>query len=195
MSPRWWRRWGATPNRGLARHGGGGPPRPASGRTRSPSEKPPSVWAVALGQLRDPMNIMLDRGHRREPGDQPVLHRGHRRLPGRCSTWSSGHARSSRHAPASTPSPRCRFLRPRSSGTASSRSVPAVDARPRRHRAARSGRHRPGRWPHRAVGHARDPGGGADWRERTGRQGRADAVLDATSVSATAPTWRSRTRR
>ena len=23
------------------------------------SEKPPSVWAVALGQLRDPMNIML----------------------------------------------------------------------------------------------------------------------------------------
>jgi magnesium-transporting ATPase (P-type) len=23
------------------------------------SEKPPSIWAVALGQLRDPMNIML----------------------------------------------------------------------------------------------------------------------------------------
>src|SRR5258706_10562799 len=29
------------------------------GANQITSEKPPSVWAVALGQLRDPMNIML----------------------------------------------------------------------------------------------------------------------------------------
>src|SRR5262249_12308373 len=29
------------------------------GSNQITSEKPPSIWAVALGQLRDPMNIML----------------------------------------------------------------------------------------------------------------------------------------
>jgi Ca2+-transporting ATPase len=29
------------------------------GRNEVTSEKPPSIWSVALGQLRDPMNIML----------------------------------------------------------------------------------------------------------------------------------------
>ena len=41
------------------RRGGGGAARPAGSRTRSPARQPPSVWAVALAQLRDPMNIML----------------------------------------------------------------------------------------------------------------------------------------
>ena len=50
--------WGPTPANGLtdaeATHGW-----PPTVRTRSPTEKPPSIVAVALGQLRDPMNLML----------------------------------------------------------------------------------------------------------------------------------------
>ena len=45
------------------------------------------------------------------------------------------------------------------------------------------------------VRDARGAGGGAHRRERAGRQGRATRCPTATSRSATAPTWCSRTRR
>ena len=88
-------------------------------------EKPPSVWAVALGQLRDPMNIMLVAVDGGESADQPVLDGSHRRLP---DPAQSGLG----YAPGAQGTRqrrclwrRCRCRRPGSCGTAPLGLVPA----------------------------------------------------------------------
>ena len=58
------------------------------------SEKPPSVWAVALGQLRDPMNIMLVAVTVGELRDRRDLDRASSWRCSSCSTWCSAPARS-----------------------------------------------------------------------------------------------------
>ena len=158
------------------------------GPNRIAEEKPPSVWAIALNQLREPMNIMLvavvvvslahrrglDGPHRR-PAHRPQ--RGARHPPGADRPGQRG--RPVEDAGAAGPGGPGRRARARPGGRPGAR----------RRRAPRGRRPRAGRRAHPAVGHAGDPGGGADRGERAGGQGRRRRCPPGTSPSATAPTW------
>ena len=164
------------------------------GRTRSRAEKPPSVWAVALGQLRDPMNIMLVAVTVGELRDRRGLDGDHR------GAADPAQRRARLAAGAEGAGERRRAVEPAGAageGRARRRARARAGGRrrSRRHRPARGGRHRPRRRSHHPLGDARDAGGGAHRRERPGRQGRRRARRAATSRSATARTCCSRTPR
>ena len=132
-------------------------------------EPPPSVWEVALAQLRDPMNIML------------IAVTVVSVVIGQVSTGiivallillnvvlgsrQELKARASIDALASMQVPQARVVR-----DGSVELVPAARRGARRHRPGRGGRHRPrGRTDH-PLGDAGDAGGGADRGERADRQ-------------------------
>ena len=134
------------------------------------AEKPPSPWAIAAVQLRDPMNIMLvavtvvslligevstgvivgaaDRAERRPRHAAGAHGPGQRRRPVQ-DAGAAGPGCTRRRGPLG----------------------PGVRRRSWRHRLGRGRRHRARRRPDRTVGDPRGPGGGADWRERADRQG------------------------
>ncbi len=126
------------------------------------AEKPPSAVAIALTQLRDPMNIMLVAvtvvslviGQVSTALLVAVLVL----LNVVLGTRQELKARASVDALSKLQVPQSRVLRDG-----------AVDAGPcrrrgaRRRGAGRGRRHRPGRRPDRRVGHAGDAGGGAHW--------------------------------
>ena len=134
-------------------------------------EPPPSVWAVALGQLRDPMNIML------------VAVVAVSFAIGEVSTGfivallillnvvlgsrQELKARASIDALSNLQVPQAKVVR---DGTVAL--VPAVGRRAGRHRAGRGGRHRARRRADHPLRDAGDAGGGADRGERAGREGR-----------------------
>ena len=131
-------------------------------------EKPPSVWAVALHQLRDPMNIML------------VAVTVVSLAIGEVSTGvivgllivlnvvlgsrQELKARASVDALSNLQVPQAKVVRDGALVL-----VPAVDVVPGDIVAAGGRRHRPGRRADRAVGDAGDAGGGAHRGERPGR--------------------------
>ena len=157
-------------------------------------EKPPSMWAVAAQQLRDPMNIML------------IAVVAVSFVIGEVSTGvivallillnvvlgtrQELKARASIDALANLQVPQAKVVRDGSVAL-----VPAVDLVPGDIVAAGGGRHRPRRRPHRPLGDAGDAGGGSDRRERAGREGRRACSPGRRWRSATARTCCSRTRR
>ena len=135
------------------------------------AEKPPSIVAIALQQLRDPMNLML------------VAVTVVSFLIGEVSTGvivallivlnvvlgstQELKARASVDALSKLQVPQARVVRDGALVL-----VPAVDVVPGDIVAARGRRHRAGRRADRPLGDARDPGGRAHRRERADRQGR-----------------------
>ncbi len=137
-------------------------------------EEPPSLWAVAVQQLRDPMNIML------------IAVVAVSFVIGQVSTGvivGAAHPpqRRPRHAPGAEGAGEHRRACQPAGAAGEGRARRLGDARAgrrrraRRHRRGRGGRHRPGRRTHRPLGDARDAGGSADRGERARRKGRGDA--------------------
>ena len=138
------------------------------------TEPPPSIWAVALGQLSNPMNIMLiivavasiaigqvATGHLRRAARD--VQRRHGLAPG---AEGAGERRGARAAPGAA----------RAGAAGRPRRADRVDRPgPGRHRAARGRRCRAGRRAHRRLGDARGAGSRAHRRERARREGRRDA--------------------
>ena len=135
------------------------------------AEKPPSIVASPLQQLRDPMNIML------------VAVTVVASLIGEVSTGiivallivlnivlgsrQELKARASVDALSNLQVPQAKVVRDGALAL-----VPGGRRRPRRPRPGRGRRHRAGRRADRPLGDARDAGSGAHRRERAGRQGR-----------------------
>ena len=142
------------------------------GPNKLTSEKPPSIWAVALAQLRDPMNIMLIAVARRQPAHRAGLDGACSSRRSCCSTSCSGPGRSSRPGPASTRWRSCRCRRPGCCGRGSCELVPAEEVVPGDIVRLEAGDIVPADGRIVSLGDAGDPGGGPDRGERPDQQGR-----------------------
>ena len=138
------------------------------------AEKPPSVWAIALQQLRDPMNIMLVAvtvvSFAIGEVSTGIIVAALIVLNLVLGSRQELKARASVDALSNLQVPQAKVLR---DGTLVL--VPAVDVGARRHRAGGGGRHHPGRRTTPPLGDARDPGGRTHRGERPGPEGCAHA--------------------
>ena len=156
------------------------------------SEKPPSVWAVALLQLRDPMNIMLVAVTCGEHSHWAGVDRDRRGVadPSECGPrYAAGaHGEGERRRPVQDAG---------AAGQGCTRRRGALGAGIRssswRHRVCRGRGYRARRRPHRTVRDTRGTGGGTDWRERADREGCGSHWPQPMSRSATGRTCCSRT--